>query len=122
RKELARKDYAEYVAYAHEGRYKHAKHTEYIASIIQQAIDKKKQMREGLIPTENQYIALNMPPRHSKSMTITETLPSYYLGQFVEDRVIEISYNDTFARKFGKKNKEKVKQFGKELFDIELAK
>ncbi|WP_010098936.1 phage terminase large subunit, partial [Ornithinibacillus scapharcae] len=85
-------------------------------------IDKKKQMREGVIPTENQYIALNMPPRHSKSMTITETLPSYYLGQFPEDRIIEISYNDTFARKFGKKNKEKVKQFGKDLFDIELSK
>jgi hypothetical protein len=89
--------------------------------LFKQAIDKKKQMREGLIPTENQYIALNMPPRHSKSMTITETLPSYYLGQFPEDRIIEISYNDTFARKFGKKNKEKVRQYGKELFNIEIA-
>ncbi len=100
----------------------HARHTLYICDIIQTAIDKKKKMRDGLIPTENQYIALNMPPRHGKSMSITETLPSYYLGHFQEDRVIEISYNDTFARKFGKKNKEKVKQFGKELFDIEIAK
>jgi predicted phage terminase large subunit-like protein len=54
-------------------------------------------------------------------MTITETLPSYYLGHFPEDRIIEISYNDTFARKFGKKNKEKVKQFGKQLFQIDIA-
>ncbi|MEN2765768.1 phage terminase large subunit [Ornithinibacillus xuwenensis] len=121
-KENARSDYIEYVVYSHEGRYKKAPHTEFIARIIQHAIDKKQQMREGVIPTENQYIALNMPPRHSKSMTITETLPSYYLGQFPEDRVIEISYNDTFARKFGKKNKEKVRQFGKELFNIELSK
>lgn len=111
----------EYVIYTHQGRYKKAPHIEFIADIIQKALDKKKQMREGLIPTENQYIALNMPPRHSKSMTITETMPSYYLGHFPEDRVIEISYNDTFARKFGKKNKEKVRQFGKELFDIEIA-
>lgn len=79
-------------------------------------------MRDGLIPTENQYIAINMPPRHSKSMSITETAPSYYLGHFPEDRIIEISYNDTFARRFGKKNKEKVRQFGGELFDIEIAK
>ena len=122
KRELARKNYIDYVVFTHEGRYKTAPHTEFIANVIQHAIDKKKQMRDGLIPTENQYIALNMPPRHSKSMTITETLPSYYLGQFPEDRIIEISYNDTFARKFGKKNKEKVRQYGKELFDIEIAK
>ncbi|MET3699523.1 predicted phage terminase large subunit-like protein [Bacillus oleivorans] len=122
KKALAKKNYADYVAYSHEGRYTHARHTEFICDIIQKAIDKKKLMREGKIRTENQYIALNMPPRHSKSMTITETLPSYYQGHFPEDRVIEISYNDTFARRFGKKNKEKVKQFGKELFDIEVSK
>lgn len=122
KKELARKDYLEYVVYTHEGRYGRAPHIEYITNIIQQAVDTKKRMREGVIPTQNQYIALNMPPRHSKSMTITETLPSYYLGTFPEDRVIEISYNDSFARKFGRKNKEKVKHFGKELFDIELSK
>jgi predicted phage terminase large subunit-like protein len=122
KRELAKKSYADYVSFVHEGRYLHARHTEYIASVIQGAIDKKKQMRDGSIPTENQYIALNMPPRHSKSMTITETLPSYYLGQFDEDRIIEISYNDTFARKFGKKNKEKVRQYGKALFNIEIAK
>ncbi|MEY9866525.1 hypothetical protein ABIE66_001904 [Peribacillus sp. B2I2] len=63
-----------------------------------------------------------MPSRHSKSITIKETLPSYYLGHFQEDRIIEIPYNDTFARKFGKKNKEKVRQFGQELFDIEITK
>ncbi|MFY0760199.1 phage terminase large subunit [Metabacillus dongyingensis] len=112
----------EYVVYAHEGRYKRAPHSDFVGNVIQSAIDKKKRMRDGEIPTENQYIALNMPPRHSKSMTITESLPSFYLGQFPEDRIIEISYNDTFARKFGKKNKEKVRQFGKELFDIEIAK
>jgi predicted phage terminase large subunit-like protein len=122
RQELARKKYIDYVVYTHEGRYKKAPHTEFIGNVIQGAIEKKKQMREGIIPTKNQYIALNMPPRHSKSMTITETLPSYYLGQFPEDRIIEISYNDTFARKFGKKNKEKIRQFGKELFDVEIAK
>lgn len=120
--EEAKQSYIDYVVYTHEGRYKKAPHTEFIANIIQRAIDKKKRMRDGEIPTENQYIALNMPPRHSKSMTITETLPSYYLGHFQEDRIIEISYNDTFARKFGKKNKEKVRHYGKELFGIEIAK
>jgi predicted phage terminase large subunit-like protein len=122
KKELAKRNYSDYVSFVHDGRYTHAPHTQFIAEVIQTAIEKKQRMRIGEIPTENQYIALNMPPRHSKSMTITETLPSYYLGKFPEDRVIEISYNDTFARKFGKKNKEKVRQFGKDLFNIEIAK
>lgn len=122
KQELARKDYLEYVIHTHEGRYKRVRHTEFIGNVIQNAIDKKKRMRDGEIPTENQYIAINMPPRHSKSMTITESLPSYYLGNFPEDRIIEISYNDTFARKFGKKNKEKVRQYGKTLFGVEIAK
>jgi predicted phage terminase large subunit-like protein len=122
RKELAKKSYSDYVSYVHQKRYTHAPHTIYVCDVIQNAIEKKKLMRDGVIPTENQYLAFNMPPRHSKSMSITETAPSYYLGQFPEDRIIEISYNDTFARKFGKKNKEKVRQFGKELFGIEIAK
>ncbi|AYC29649.1 phage terminase large subunit [Paenisporosarcina cavernae] len=122
KKAIARRNYIDYVVYAHEGRYQIAPHTEFIGNIIQSAVDKKKRMRDGDIPTENQYIAINMPPRHSKSMTITETAPSYYLGHFPEDRVIEISYNDTFARKFGKKNKEKIRQYGNDIFGIEIAK
>ncbi|PFT73134.1 terminase, partial [Bacillus thuringiensis] len=110
------------MCYVHEGRYKKAPHSEFVGGVIQEAMDKKKQMNAGEIPTTNQYIAINMPPRHSKSMTITETLPSYYLGNFPEDRVIEISYSDTFARRFGKKNKEKVKQYGADLFDIQISK
>ena len=121
-REIARRDYYEYVCYVHEGRYKKAPHSEFVGRIIQDAMDKKKQMNAGEIQMENQYIAINMPPRHSKSMTITETLPSYYLGNFPEDRVIEISYSDTFARRFGKKNKEKVKQYGADLFDIHISK
>ena len=80
-KEIARRDYYEYVCYVHEGRYKKAPHSEFVGRVIQEAIDKKKQMNAGEIPTKNQYIAINMPPRHSKSMTITETLPSYYFGE-----------------------------------------
>ena len=122
KREIARRDYYEYVFYVHEGRYKKAPHSEFVGRIIQEAMDKKKQMNAGEIQMENQYIAINMPPRHSKSMTITETLPSYYLGNFPEDRVIKISYSDTFARRFGKRNKEKLKQYGGDLFDTHISK
>lgn len=119
--ELARRSYYDYVLHVHGGLYHPARHTEHITDILQQAIDKKKRMRTGEIPTENQYFIISMPPRHSKSMTITETLPSYYLGHFPDDRIIEASYSTIFAQKFGRKNKQKVERYGKQLFDLELS-
>ncbi|SIR49495.1 hypothetical protein SAMN05878482_10423 [Peribacillus simplex] len=55
KKAIARKSYLDYVIYTHQGRYKRAPHIEYIGNIIQKAIDKKQRMRDGEIPTENQY-------------------------------------------------------------------
>lgn len=121
RKELARKDYGSYVEYVHEGSYKHARHTRFITNVIQEAIDKRKEMLAGKRNPEVQYIALNCPPRHSKSMSVTETLPSYFLGHFPKDRVIECSYNENFAQKFGRKNRQKVARFGYDLFGRGLS-
>ncbi|TYS46758.1 phage terminase large subunit [Bacillus infantis] len=119
---LVKDDYTEYVEYVHEGLYQHAKHTRYLCNIVQEAIDNKKRMLSGEMPLRNQYIALSIPPRHGKSMTITETAPSFYLGQFPNDRVILAGYNTDFATKFGKKNKEKVERFGRKIFGNELKK
>ncbi|MEH7082959.1 phage terminase large subunit [Neobacillus drentensis] len=115
-------NYRDYVEYVHDGLYQHARHTEFLCSVIQEAIDKKRRMIAGEIPKENQYIALSIPPRHGKSMTITETLPSYYLGNFPNDRVILAGYNSDFATKFGKKNKEKVERYGEKIFGRSIKK
>lgn len=73
-------------------------------------------------PTINPYevLLLSVPPQHGKSITITETLPSFYLGHFPEKRVIEVSYGSEFAKRFGKANKSKVQRFGG-LFGISIA-
>lgn len=120
KKELAKINYYDYVSYVHND-YIYTNHAKFMCDTLSEAIENKKLMLEGKLPKENQYIAISMPPRHGKSMNITETLPSYYLGQFPEHRVIECSYNTTFATKFGKKNRQKVEQFGKDLFDIEIS-
>ncbi|MFF2156066.1 phage terminase large subunit [Paenibacillus chitinolyticus] len=120
-KEQAKSNYYDYVKYVHGGLYKESRHGLFITDIIQEAIERKKAMIEGRISMENQYIGFSIPPRHGKSMTITETLPSFYLGQFPNDRVIEGSYNTTFAQKFGKKNLQKVNQYGEELFNIKVS-
>lgn len=73
--------------------------------------------------TENAFdiLVLSTPPQHGKSKTVTETLPSWYLGKHPEHRVIEISYNETFASNFGKRNKEKIINYGN-IFGIGLSK
>lgn len=73
--------------------------------------------------TGNPYdiLLLSMPPQHGKSLTVTETLPSYYLGRYPEKRVIEVSYGSDFAKRFGRANKNKVEQFGG-IFGIKIAK
>lgn len=59
-------------------------------------------------------------PTHN-SLTVTETLPSFYLGRNPDKRVIEVSYSEDFAKKFGRRNKQKVALFGEYLFGVKLA-
>lgn len=118
-KELARKSYVDYVEYVHEGRWIRAKHLERACEDIDLLIDNKLYNDKG---DNVQFLIVEMPPQHGKSQSITETLPSYYLGKFPMNRVIEASYGDDLARKFGRRNKQKIKQFGKELFNVSISK
>lgn len=65
-------------------------------------------------------LIIETPPQHGKSKSVTETLPSWYLGRNPEKRVIEISYSDDFAKRFGRRNKEKILSYGG-LFGIGLS-
>lgn len=66
-------------------------------------------------------LVISTPPQHGKSMTITETLPSWYLGHFKYNKVIEISYSEDFAERFGRRNKQKIAEYGGALFGLTLA-
>lgn len=118
----AANNYYEYVKYTHGRMYSYTRHGEFICSILDEAVKKRKRMLAGEIPTETQYFMFSVPPQHGKSMHITETFPSYFLGNFPTEGVIEISYNETFAEKFGSKNRDKINQYGKELFKIQISK
>ena len=72
-------------------------------------------------PTDKAYeiMIISTPPQHGKSTTITETLPSWYLMKHPDDSVIQVSYGDDLAERFGKRNKEKIAEFGN-IFGVEL--
>ena len=105
----AKEDYATYVEFVHQGQYQHARHTRLIC-------EKLQLIHEGKL----KRLAIFMPPRHSKSMTVTETFPSWYIGKDPDRRVIQVSYNDDLACDFGLKNMQKAEEYGKALFGIDL--
>lgn len=108
--ELAKRYYMSYVELVHHGAYSHFEHTKLICSYLQR-------IAEG----EQMHLMIEMPPRHSKSMTVTETFPSYFLGRNPDKRVITSAYSDDLARKFGRLNRNKFGEFGKRVFNIDLS-
>lgn len=117
----AKNDYYSYVRYTHKLIYEYTRHGEFICNVLNEAVQKRKRMIAGEIARETQYFMFSVPAQHGKSMHITETFPSFFLGHFPHEGVIEISYNSDFASKFGGRNKDKVKEYGMELFGIGVA-
>ncbi|KMT62667.1 phage terminase large subunit [Paenilisteria newyorkensis] len=109
RQELAKRSYRDYVEYAHFGDYTFFPHTELICDRLQKIID-----------GEQKYYIFELPPRHSKSMTITETFPAYFLLKNPKKRVITTSYSDALAKQFGRKNRDKIKLTGDQLYNVHI--
>jgi predicted phage terminase large subunit-like protein len=106
---LARIDYQFYLEYTHNGNYIPAKYNKVIC-------DKLEEVERG----NCKRLMIFLPPRLGKSMTVSESFPSWFIGKNPERRVIEACYGDSLARKFGQRNKDKIVEFGKDIFDIEL--
>ena len=101
----ARRSFLTYCEKVHEGRWTPARHHKLIAQKLQDVADGKCKR-----------LMVWLPPRHGKSMEITETFPSYFLGKHPEKHVIEVSYNNEFAEKFGNANLAKIDKFGESIF------
>jgi len=115
--EEARSDYYSYIKYTHED-YLYNKHGELISNTIDKAIQKRDKMISGDIPVKSQYIMLSVPPRHGKSMHISETLPSYVMGKYPKFKVIMTAYSSTLAHDFAKSNSSKFNQHN--IFNVKV--
>ncbi len=105
-------DYTAYVAHTNKG-WKVSKFHRFLCETVQEFVE---------TPTDNSFeiLILSCPPQHGKSVTISETLPSWYLGRHPERSVIEVSYNEDYALKFGRRNRMKIKEYG-EVFGISMG-
>lgn len=108
-------DYCEYVFHVHQGAWKKTRFHRFLCRYVQNFVER---------PTEKPYeiLVISTPPQHGKSQSVTESLPSWYLGRHPENHVIEISYNEDFAIKFGRRNRRKIEEFGDDIFGLTLAK
>ena len=114
RRELARRDYRQYLPYVNGAMWKRTRMSEYIAYRVQEFIT---------ADTGNAYdiLVVKTPPQHGKSMSLSEALPSWYLGRFPTKRVIMASYNEDTAQKFCRRNADKLRTYGSQLFGVSLA-
>lgn len=113
--ELMRSSYAAYCYFVHKEKWLDTKFHRFLADKVQTFIE---------TVTGNPYdiLVLSTPPQHGKSMTVTETFPSWYVGKHPDRRCIVACYNDDFAGKFGRRNKIKIDEYGKFIFNISLSK
>ena len=114
KKKEIRESYVKYLKYVFKDNYKLTRFHILLASICDNIV---KRIEKG----EKVRILLSIPPQHGKSVTCTETLPSWFIGRNPDKRCIVTAYNADIAEKFGDRNRQKVKDFGKELFGIEIS-
>lgn len=108
--ELSRHFYQDYVGFVHRNNYEHYRHTLLICDVLQRIAD-----------GEELSVLIEMPPRHGKSMTVTESFPSFYLAKNPDKRVIAAAYSDGLAKKFGRLNRNKFMEFAPQLFSLHLS-
>ncbi len=108
--ELCRRDILAYTKRVYKGLWQPARHHRLVADAVSRVIDGKCRR-----------LMVFMPPRHGKSMQITECLPSYFLCRYPDKRVIVLSYGAELATRFGRENRMKIERYGY-LFDVALSK
>lgn len=106
----ARKKYIDYISYVYHGNWIAGKHHKIICDKL-----------DDVIAGKIKRLMFFLPPRHGKSMCVTKTFPSYYLGKFPDKRVLEVSYGEDLAKEFGESNRKKVEEFGLPVFDINVS-
>ena len=107
-----RKDYAAYTAYVNEGFYMSTFHR-YLCNKIQEFLEAP--CKNGVFD----ILLLSVPPQCGKTYTVTNTLPSWFLGKHPKDGVIIASYEGTLAESFSRRNRDKFNDYCTDIFRVQ---
>lgn len=108
-REFSKRSFAEYLVLAQGKTWKRTRMSDFLANKVQEFVETK---------TENAYdiLVIECPPQHGKSTTITESFPAWYMGKNPTANVIIACYSKDFSERFTRRNKEKIRALGVELF------
>ena len=94
-KELSRRNLLDFLIFDGNGRYKNSRHIQFLS-------DKAQQFLEDVKVGKSPRLYICMPPRHSKSETMTKKFPAWIIGNNPDYEIIIASYSMDLARDFGK--------------------
>lgn len=114
KKKKLRESYANYIQYVYGDNYIMTNFHKVLCSICQSAYNR---FQKG----EHVRILLSVPPQFGKSMTITEAFPSWFVCNNPDLSAIVTAYNADIAEKFGDRNRQKVKDFGQDIFGVSIS-
>lgn len=112
---LLRESYGAYCYFVHKGKWIDTKFHRFLTNKVQAFV-------EAETGNAVDILVISTPPQHGKSKSVTETLPSWFVGKYPDKRCIVACYNDEFAGKFGRRNKSKIEEYGQHVFGIKLKK
>ena len=104
-------DLSSYLSIANHGTWKRAAHLDLLCDALHK-------IEAGTITR----LIVNMPPRHGKSEVISKGFPSWYLGRHPDHEIMLTSYGAELSEDFSRINREKLREFGEEIFGIRISK
>ena len=112
---LMRESYATYCYFVHKGKWIDTHFHKFLANKVQSFV-------ETYTGNPIDILVLNCPPQHGKSVSVTQTLPSWIVGKYPDKRCIVACYNDELAGSFGRSNRDKINEYGQHIFGVKLKK
>lgn len=83
-------------------------------------LELERQVLEMLYRPGNEILIISVPPQEGKSTYCSMLLPAWYLGRNPGKQVINISYNETQASKWGERALNLMKKYGNDLFGVKV--
>lgn len=81
----------------------------------------EQQILSMLLRPGPEIMIVSVPPQQGKSTYCSFLLPLWYLGRNPGNQVINISYNDQQAQKWGLRVRNAMQRYGQELFGVSIA-
>ena len=116
----AKEDYGEYLTLVYED-YKITKFHKFLINVCQSAVERIEKNRKDLIHAKKTLILISVPPQLGKTTTVTNSLPSWFVGRNPNLSAILVAYNGDFGESFCNSNREKTRNYGKQVFGLEIS-